>query len=156
VVTRIQIRATTIRNWDRQELLVPNKEFITGRLLNWSLSDQTTRIQVPVGVAYGSNVQKAMALLYEAAEEHEKVLDEPPPSVIFDCFGDNSLNLNLRCFVGAQDERMPTLTELHEAINQRFNDAGISISFPQRDVHLDTSQPLYIRIRRDDGDKTCG
>jgi len=155
-VTRIQIRATTIRNWDRQELLVPNKEFITGRLLNWSLSDQTTRIKVAVGVAYGSDVQRAMALLDEAAREHEKVLDHPPPSVIFDCFGDNSLNLVLRCFVGAQDDRMPTITALHEAINQKFNDAGLVISFPQRDVHLDTSQPLDIRIRHDDGDKSPG
>jgi potassium efflux system protein len=100
-------------------------------------------------------VQKAMLLLDEAAREHEKVLDEPPPSVIFDCFGDNSLNLTLRCFVGAQDDRMPTLTQLHEAINQKFNDAGIVISFPQRDVHLDTSQPLNIRIRRDHGDKSA-
>jgi len=155
-VTRINIRATTIRNWDRQELLVPNKEFITGRLLNWSLSDQTTRIKVAVGVAYGSDVQTAMVLLDAAAREHEKVLDEPPPSVIFDCFGDNSLNLTLRCFVGTQEDRMPTLTQLHGAINQKFNDAGIVISFPQRDVHLDTSQPLEVRVRNDDGDKSPG
>ena len=92
-VTRIQIRATTIRNWDRQELLVPNKEFITGRLLNWSLSDETTRIKVPVGVAYGSDVQRAMALMDEAAREHKKVLEEPPPSVVFDCFGDRFSDL---------------------------------------------------------------
>ncbi len=155
-VTRIQIRATTIRNWDRQELLVPNKEFITGRLLNWSLSDETTRIKVPVGVAYGSDVQRAMALMDEAAREHKKVLEEPPPSVIFDCFGDNSLNLTLRCFVGAQDDRLPTLTQLHESINDKFNAAGIVISFPQRDVHLDASQPLDIRILPDGGDKSAG
>ncbi len=68
VVTRIRIRATTIKNWENQELLVPNKEFITGRLLNWSLSDQTTRIKVPVGVAYGSDVQKAMQLMDQAAQ----------------------------------------------------------------------------------------
>ena len=70
VVTRIRIRATTILTRDRKELLVPNKEFITGRLLNWSLSDQTTRIIIPVGVAYGSDVKKAMHLITEAAEEH--------------------------------------------------------------------------------------
>ena len=149
VVTRIQIRATTIRNWDRQELLVPNKEFITGRLLNWSLSDQTTRIKVPVGVAYGSDVEKAMRLMNEAALGDESVLDEPKPSIIFEAFGDNTLNLVLRCFVGTQDARMPTLTRLHSAINQKFNEAGVVIAFPQRDVHLDTSQPLDIRISRD-------
>ncbi|HAJ91879.1 MAG TPA: mechanosensitive ion channel protein MscS [Gammaproteobacteria bacterium] len=151
VVTRIQIRATTIRTWDRQELLVPNKEFITGRLLNWSLSDQTTRIKVPVGVAYGSDVQKAMSLMDAAARDNEHVLTEPNPSIIFEAFGDNSLNLVLRCFVGAQDVRMTTITQLHEAINEKFNDAGISISFPQRDVHLDTLKPLDVRISRDAG-----
>jgi potassium efflux system protein len=149
VVTRIRIRATTIKNWENQELLVPNKEFITGRLLNWSLSDQTTRIKVPVGVAYGSDVQKAMQLMDQAARENSNVLVDPAPSVIFEAFGDNTLNLVLRCFVGTQNVRMSTITELHEAINRKFNDAGITIAFPQRDVHLDTSNPLDIRIRRD-------
>jgi potassium efflux system protein len=156
VVSRIQIRATTIRNWDRQELLVPNKEFITGQLLNWSLSDETTRIKIPVGLAYGGDVQRAMALMDEAARENEQVIDEPPPSIVFDCFGDNSLNLTLRCFVGTQDARMPTITALHEAINRKFNEAGLVIAFPQRDVHLDTSQPLDIRIRHDDGNNSPG
>jgi potassium efflux system protein len=141
VVTRIQIRATTIRTFDRQELLVPNKEFITGRLLNWSLSDQTTRIKVPVGVAYGSDVEKAMLLMGEAAADNANVLEEPSPSILFEAFGDNTLNLVLRCFVGTQDVRMTTRTQLHQAINQRFNEAGITIAFPQRDVHLDTLKP---------------
>ena len=151
VVTRIRSRATTILTRDRKELLVPNKEFITGRLLNWSLSDQTTRIIIPVGVAYGSDVKKAMHLITEAAEEHELVLDEPEPRVTFEAFGDNSLGLNLRCFVGTTDYRIPTISELHEAINEKFNAAGIVIAFPQRDLHLDTSRPLDIRVRRDDG-----
>jgi len=150
VVTRIRIRATTIKNWENQELLVPNKEFITGRLLNWSLSDQTTRIKVPVGVAYGSDVQKAMQLMDQAARENVNVLADPAPSVIFEAFGDNTLNLVLRCFVGTQNVRMSTITELHQAVNRKFNDAGIVIAFPQRDVHLDTTRPLDIRIRRGD------
>jgi len=147
VVTRIQIRATTIRTWDRQELLVPNKEFITGRLLNWSLSDQITRIHVPVGVAYGSDVPRAMSLMREAAEHNERVLSEPKPYVIFTEFGDNTLNLELRCFVGKQEDRMPARTRLHEVINDRFNEQGIEIAFPQHDVHLDTSQPLEVRLK---------
>ena len=109
-----------------------------------------------MGVAYGSDVQKAMALMDEAARQHDRVLEEPSPSVVFDCFGDNSLNLTLRCFVGTQDDRLPTLTQLHQAINDKFNDAGIVISFPQRDVHLDTSQPLDIRILPDGGNKSAG
>jgi potassium efflux system protein len=151
VVTRIQIRATTIRTWDWQELLVPNKEFITGRLLNWSLSDQTIRIKVPVGIAYGSDVQLAMSLLDEAARENVNVLAEPAPSIIFEAFGDNALNLVLRCFVGSQDIRITTITQLHEAVNEKFNKAGICIAFPQRDVHLDASKPLDVRIHHDAG-----
>jgi potassium efflux system protein len=146
-VTRIQIRATTIRTWDRQELLVPNKEFITGRLLNWTLSDTTTRIKVPVGVAYGSDVAKAMSIMRKVADEHPLVLSDPEPMLVFDAFGDNTLNLELRCFVGSLDYRLKTRTELLQTINEQFNQQGIVIAFPQRDVHLDTSQPLDVRIK---------
>jgi potassium efflux system protein len=148
VVTRIRIRATTIRTWERKELLVPNKQFITERLLNWSLSDQTLRILVSVGIAYGSDVQKAMSLMTQAAVENERVLTDPSPFVTFEGFGDNALTLNLRCYTGAIDYLLSTTSALHEAINSKFNEASIVIAFPQRDVHFDTSQPLDIRIRR--------
>jgi potassium efflux system protein len=151
VVTRIRIRATTIRNWDGQELLVPNKEFITSRLLNWTLSDPTTRIVIPVGLVYGGDVSKAMTLMLEAAREHPEVLADPAPSVIFDEFGDNALSLKLRCFVPSMDNRIFVFSALHESINKKFNDAGLVIAFPQRDVHLDTSKPLDIRIHRGKG-----
>jgi potassium efflux system protein len=146
VVTKIKIRATTIRNWDGKELLVPNKEFITGRLLNWSLSDQTTRVVLAIGIAYGSPVRQAMDLLKEAADENPNVLAEPSPSVIFETFGDNALGLLLRCFVDSIDLRIKTMSELNEAINDKFNAAGISIAFPQRDLHLDTIKPLRVQI----------
>jgi len=128
--------------------LVPNKEFITGRLLNWSLSDQTTRLRIPVGIAYGADVQQAMALMRAVAEENPLVLSDPAPYTLFAAFGDNTLNLELRCFVGAQEDRLPAGTQLHEAINEQFNQCGIVIAFPQRDIHLDTSQPLDIRIHQ--------
>jgi potassium-dependent mechanosensitive channel len=150
VVTRIRIRATTIRTWDRKELIVPNKEFVTSRLLNWSLSDPVTRIVVPVGIAYGSDVQRAMALVVEAAEENERVLEDPKPFVSFDGFADNALSLTLRCYVGSWDHRLVTVSELNQEINRKFNAAGVVIAFPQRDVHLDASRPLDIRIRHDD------
>jgi hypothetical protein len=118
VVTKIQIRATTIRNWDRKELLVPNKEFVTGRLLNWSLSDQMTRVVVVVGVAYGSDVDKALALMREAAEEHEHVLDDPAPVLSFEGFGDNSLTLILRAYLSSIDYRIATITDLHEVAGE--------------------------------------
>ena len=148
VVTKIRIRSTTIRNWDQKELLVPNKEFITGRLLNWTLSDAVTRIVIPVGIAYGSDVALAIRLVQEVADEHERVLDEPASLVTFDAFGDSSLTIMLRCFVGSMDYWRQTTSELHQAINHKFNEAGIVISFPQRDIHLDTSKPLDLRIHR--------
>ena len=142
MVTRIRIRATTICNWDRKELLVPNKEFITGRLLNWSLSDQIIRILVKVGVAYGSDTDTALALMREAATEHEDVLSDPVPIVSFDEFGDSSLNLTLRVYLSQIDRRILITTDLHRAIDRKFRKAGIVIAFPQRDVHLDISEPL--------------
>ncbi|MGD8643664.1 MAG: mechanosensitive ion channel [Chromatiales bacterium] len=152
VVTRIQIRATTIRNWDRKELLVPNKEFITGRLLNWSLSDQTTRVVIPVGVAYGTDAEQAMKLMLETAQEHERVIEDPAPFTTFESFGDNALTLYLRCYLDSLEFRLATITELHTAINKKFNEAGIVIAFPQRDVHLDTTRPLDIRIQHQEPD----
>jgi potassium efflux system protein len=146
VVTKIRIRATTIRNWDRKELLVPNKQFITGELMNWSLSDQITRIVIIVGVAYGSDVDKAHALMREAAEENENVLEDPKPVVSFEGFGADSLTLLLRAYIGDLDHRVPTTTALHKAINHKFNQAGIVIAFPQRDLHLDTNGPLHVTI----------
>ena len=146
VVTRIRIRSTTIRNWDQKELLVPNKEFITGRLLNWTLTDPMARIVVEVGIAYGSDVAKAMELVQQAAHEHERVVDEPEPLVTFEGFGDNALLIKLRCYIESMDYRLQTLSELNQEINRRFVEAGIVVAFPQRDLHLDTSRPLDIRL----------
>jgi len=148
VVSRIRIRATTITNYDKQELLIPNKEFITGRVVNWTLSDKVNRIIVTVGVAYGSDVSHAMALMLEAAHENENVLTDPNPVATFEAFGDNALTLLLRTYLGSMENRLATITALHEAINRKFNQAGINIAFPQRDLHLDTTTPLDIRISR--------
>jgi potassium efflux system protein len=155
-VTRIQIRATTILTRDRKELLVPNKEFITGRLLNWSLSDQVTRVVIAVGVAYGCDVERAMDLITETARENPHVLPDPPPFTGFEGFGDNALTLNLRCFIDSIEYRLSTISELHQAINRKLNAAGIVIAYPQRDLHLDTTRPLDIRIRHDGGTPDAG
>lgn len=149
-VTRIRIRATTIRDFDGKELLVPNKEFISGHLLNWSLSDPVIRILLPVGVAYGSDVQQAMRLMREAAEENPLVLEDPPTTVTFDSFGDNALLLTLRCFIGSVDDRVAIKSVLHQVIDQKFREAEISMAFPQRDVHLDMSKPLAIKVIREE------
>jgi potassium efflux system protein len=147
-VAKIRIRATTIRNWDRQELLVPNKEFITGRLLNWTLSDQLNRISISVGVDYEADVTLALQLLAEAAGEDERVLKDPAPLITFEGFGDNSLSLILRGYLDSLDHRLAVISDLHQSINRKLRAAGISIAFPQRDVHLSTEYPLDVRVHR--------
>ncbi|WP_083218174.1 mechanosensitive ion channel domain-containing protein [Candidatus Thiodiazotropha endoloripes] len=136
VVSKIRIRATTITNYDKQEMLIPNKEFITGRVINWTLSDKINRIIITVGIAYGSDVKQAMKLMIEAADENENVLTEPKPVATFEAFGDSALNLLLRVYLGSMDNRLATITALHESINQKFTQAEISIPFPQRDIHI--------------------
>jgi len=146
VVTRIRIRATTIRDWDNKELVIPNKEIITGRLLNWSLTDTRLRLTLPVGVAYGSDAALALKILADTVADDKRVLADPAPSIIFSDFGDNSLNMVCRFYIDNVDNMWPVKTALHLAIYRRFEEAGIVISFPQRDVHLDSDKPLRISI----------
>ena len=148
VVKQINPRATIIETFDMKEHLIPNKELITGQVVNWSLSSNAIRVIVPVGIAYGSDVRRALALLLEAAQEVSLVLTEPAARATFEDFGDNALILWLRCYVA--EDRIGAWTELRTHINDKFNEAGIVISFPQRDVHLDMVEPLRIEIKRDD------
>ena len=146
VVNRIRMRATTIVDWDRKEYVVPNKDLITERLLNWTLSDHTNRIVVEVGVAYGSDTDLACQLLKEAALEHPLILDDPPPITVFDRFGDSALNLVLRCYLPDLEKRLDTIHELHTAIDKKFRAAGLEIAFPQTDLHVRTLPKAFERL----------
>jgi potassium efflux system protein len=145
-VSKIRIRATTIRDRDGKELLVPNKEFVSSTLVNWSLSDSHMRVSVPVGIAYGSDVEQALEILGEIVADNPSVLKDPEPRVMFENFGDNALELSVRCFLGEYRGWRQIVTELRRGIYKRFTDAGIVIAFPQRDVHLDTEQPIRIVV----------
>lgn len=138
VVSKVRIRATTITNWDRKDYVVPNKDFITGRVLNWTLSDQFNRIVVNVGVAYGSDKEKTLAAIRRVAIEHPVVVDEPEPIVTFEEFGASSLNFVLRCYIAMKDmpHRLNTVHELHTRIDDAFRQEKIEIAFPQQDIHL--------------------
>ncbi|MDA8744445.1 mechanosensitive ion channel [Rubripirellula amarantea] len=136
IVSKIRIRATTITDWDRKDYIVPNKEFITGKVLNWTRSDDVTRLVLSVGVAYGTDTQLAHQLILEAAAENPDVLEEPKTNVTFDAFGDNSLNFTLRAYLGTYEKRLAVTHDLHTSINRKFAAANIEISFPQRDLHL--------------------
>jgi len=137
-VSKIRMRATTIVNWDRQELIVPNKDLITGKLLNWTLTDSTNRLVINVGLAYGSDTHRACELIRQVCCEHPHVLREPAPSVTFESFGDNGLKLVVRAFLDSLENRLLTMHELHHGIYQELNRAQIEIAFPQRDLHIRT------------------
>ncbi len=136
VVTRIRTRATTIRDRDRRELLVPNKEFITGQLVNWTLSDPISRLILPVGIAYGSDTELAEKTLIEVAAAHPLVLEAPAPNVVFRNFGDSTLDYELRVFIPDRDFWPNVTHDLNTCIHEAFAEKGLEIAFPQRDLHL--------------------
>ena len=136
MVSRIRMRATTVTNWDRQELVIPNKDLITGRLINWTLSDSTNRIVINVGVAYASDPDEACDILRQICADHPAVVAEPAPVVTFEGFGDSSLNLVLRCYLSTLDDRLKIVHQLHSMIHRRFKENGVEIPFPQRDLNF--------------------
>ena len=141
VVSRIRIRATTITNWDRKEYVIPNKEFITGRMLNWTLSDKVNRVVINVGIAYGSDVEKAKSLLLQVCADHPLILNDPAPRATFEGFGDNTLNFVVRTYLPDLDNRLSVIDALHTNIDRVFREAKIEIAFPQRDLHLRSVDP---------------
>ena len=137
-VSRIRFRATTIVDGDRKELIVPNKSFITGNLLNWTLSDSINRVAVKVGVAYGSNPNLVRELLLQIASEHPVLLKDPAPTAVLEELGESALNFQLRAFLPTLKDRQKTMHELNTMIHERFRAAGIEIPFPQQDIHIRT------------------
>jgi potassium efflux system protein len=145
-VTKLRIRATTIMDWDCKELIVPNREFVTNRLVNWTLSDKILRVILRVGIAYGSDTELAERLLHEVAEGQNLILKTPGPIVLFTGFGDNALNFELRVYIRGIDSYLKVWHETNMAIDKAFRENNITIAFPQRDTHLNTTSPLDIRI----------
>ncbi len=139
-VAKIKIRATTIRMADERELIMPNKEFITGTLINWTLSDAVARRDFPVGIAHGSDIRKAERLLYEVAAANPLVLKDPPPVVVFKGFGASSLDFELRVYFCGMENYVPVWHGVNCAIDEAFRREGIKIAFPQQDVHLRSIQ----------------
>jgi len=135
-VTQIRMRATTIRDRGNKELLVPNKEFITGQLVNWTLTDVMIRVEIPVGIAYGSDTQLAREELLRIGNSNRFALKEPTPRVVFMSFGASSLDFELRVFVRGADDLVEARSDLHFEIDRAFRKAGIEIAFPQQDLHI--------------------
>ncbi|MFK7961872.1 MAG: mechanosensitive ion channel domain-containing protein [Phycisphaerales bacterium] len=135
-VSRIRMRATTITDFDRKELVIPNKAFVTGDIVNWSLTDSVLRIVIPVGVAYGSDTRLAAKLLLDVAARHSKVMDDPPPRALFRAFGASTLDFTLHCFITQPELRLVVANDLLLGVDDAFREAGIEIAFPQQDLHL--------------------
>jgi potassium efflux system protein len=135
-VTAMRIRATTITDYDRRELIVPNKRFITDNVINWTLTDQISRAIVKVGVAYGSDTDRVEQILLSVARRSPMTLSTPEPTVVFVGFGDSSLDFELRVFIARRETYPQVVHALNSAINRELRSAEIEIPFPQRDLNI--------------------
>ena len=144
LVSRIRIRSTTISLWDRSEMIVPNKEFITQKLVNWTLSDSRTRVDVPLRVAYGTDVEKVKRVLLEVARAHTPTFDEPAPKALLLEFGESCMQFELRVFVDYRFGRVRAKDELQVAIDKAFREAGIDFALPSYRVQSDTGEEKAI------------
>ena len=134
-VKSINVRATEIQTFDQASVFIPNSNLISNPLLNWTHSDKTGRVVVPVGVAYGTDTHKVKNLLLESATAHSAVLNSMPPVVLFKGFGDSCLNFELRVFVKDISKMFTINSDLCFAIDAAFRKEGIEIPYPQQDVH---------------------
>ncbi|MFJ2975508.1 mechanosensitive channel MscK [Kluyvera sp. NPDC087067] len=154
-VSKIRIRATTITDFDRKEVIIPNKAFVTERLINWSLSDTITRVVIRLGVAYGSDLDKVKKVLLEAATSHPKVMHDPEPSVFFTTFGASTLDHELRLYVRELRDRSYTVDDLNRTIDRLCRENNINIAFNQLEVHLHNEKGDEVtevkRDAKDDG-----
>lgn len=152
-VSKIRIRATTITDFDRKDIIVPNKTFITGQLINWSLTDTITRVTLKLGVDYGSDLDLVRSLLLQAARENPRVLKEPEPIVYFLNFGESTLDHELRMHVRDLGDRNPVLDEINRFINKEFKRQNINISFRQMEIYLKNTQGKeYKLVPAEDGE----
>ncbi len=143
-VEAINTRSTLIRRIDGVHIVTPNSMLLENTVVNWTLVDQEIRTQVRVGVAYGSPVRQVEQLIYDAAKGHPDVQVDPPPQVIFEDFGDNALVFDLFFWTLLRPggDLRKLRSDLRFAISDQFNEQGIVIAFPQRDVHIDGALKL--------------
>jgi small-conductance mechanosensitive channel len=154
-VAEINLRSSTIAGYDGVDAIVPNSTLLEGRVTNWTMSNRRVRRVVRVGVAYGSPTRKVSDLIRACAERHGEVLKQPPPQVLLEDFGDNALTFALFIWIDVKTGAGgPVITsDLRFMIEATLTEAGISIAFPQRDIHLDTNRPLQVQISRRQTDR---
>jgi potassium-dependent mechanosensitive channel len=135
-ITHINVRRTEVETFQRAEVMIPNSELVATSVINWTHSDRKARIEINVGVAYGSDTELVRETLIAAAKNVDKIVSWPSPDVLFLDFGDSSLNFQLRCFTSDVSSRITTSSSLRFEIDRLFREAGIEIPFPQRVVHM--------------------
>jgi len=135
-VTEINIRSTTVRSLNNIAIIVPNSEFISGTVVNWSHGDPKVRLDIPIGVSYDSDLDLVLRSLREVAEENREVLTAPAPEVLFEAFGDSSWDMNLRVWIKDPKRNRKVHSDLNCAIVHKFRENKIEIPFPQRDLHI--------------------
>ena len=144
-VTRIRIRATTVLDWDNKELIVPNRDFVTGNLVNWTLSNPNLRLVLNVGIAFGSDTRLATRLLQEVAEANPLTLTDPEPVVLLSRIGNSSFEFELRVFVAGIVNLRVLRHELNVAIDEVFRQHNITIAHPQQDLHVRTIPDAWMK-----------
>ena len=158
-IKKIGLRATTVQTFDQADVIIPNADLVTNQVINWTLSNRKTRIILPVGVAYGSDIPLVIDTLIACAKAHPKVVETPAPQVLFLRFGDSALAFELRVWILDVDYKLPTLSELNQEIDRRFREAKIEIAFPQLDLHVRTPQKredVPLKARETPSGKTTG
>jgi len=137
-VRRIGARSSTVQTFQGAEVIVPNSNLLSNQVINWTLSSQWRRVDIPVGVAYGTDPELVIRLLVGAAESHPGVLLERPPAAFFMGFGESALNFELRFWCARQDTWFQLQSDVTVAVAKALRGAGVAIPFPQRDLHLRT------------------
>ncbi|MGC3874297.1 mechanosensitive channel MscK [Halomonas sp. GXIMD04776] len=155
-ISRIRIRATTMTDFDRKEIIIPNKTFVTDQLINWSLSDNVTRVILNYGVAHGSDLDKVHRLLAEAAAENSRVLKDPEPQVLCTSYGSTAFNFELRIFVNDLLDRLFAADEINRRLDTLFRDNDIRVAFNQMDVWLHDAEGRAKNVISQTQDKTLG
>ena len=135
-VTKIKTRATTIVDWDRKEIIVPNKAFITEQFINWSLSDAITRVKLRIRIGLTQEPKRVQQLLEQCVQESTLVLDTPTPEVILIEFTDSALIYEIRLYVNNMDHRMPITHEVHSLILEKLNQLGMHLPHQQIDIRM--------------------
>ena len=135
-VTRIGIRSSTVKTFQGAEVIIPNANFISGKVINWTLSESQRRVELPVGVAYGTDAKLVCGLLEKAATANESVLTSPAPAVFFKDFGESALNFELQFWVMQESNATKVKSEVALEVMSLLSEAGIEIPFPQRDLRV--------------------